>query len=66
VLLDGFTKKAEKTSQGELERALRYKEDYERKIFWRVELIIHPLTFWLKLPDALGETYQSNFDCFLY
>ncbi|MBS4030910.1 MAG: type II toxin-antitoxin system RelE/ParE family toxin [Clostridiales bacterium] len=31
VLLHGFTKKAEKTPQGELERALRYKKDYERR-----------------------------------
>lgn len=31
VLLHGFTKKSEKTPQGELERALRYKKDYERR-----------------------------------
>lgn len=31
VLLHGFTKKTEKTPQGELERALRYKENYERR-----------------------------------
>lgn len=31
VLLHGFTKKTEKTPQKELERALRYKEDYERR-----------------------------------
>jgi phage-related protein len=31
VLLNGFTKKSEKTPQRELERALRYKEDYERR-----------------------------------
>ena len=31
VLLHGFTKKTEKTPQRELERALRYKEDYERR-----------------------------------
>ena len=27
----GFTKKSEQTPQRELERALRYKEDYERR-----------------------------------
>ena len=31
VLLHGFTKKTEKTPQKELERVLRYKEDYERR-----------------------------------
>lgn len=31
VLLHGFTKKTEKTPRRELERALRYKEDYERR-----------------------------------
>ncbi len=31
VLLHGFTKKTEHTPSGELERALRYKEDYERR-----------------------------------
>ena len=31
VLLHGFTKKTEKTPPGEIERALRYKEDYERR-----------------------------------
>lgn len=31
VLLHGFTKKTGKTPQRELERALRYKEDYERR-----------------------------------
>ena len=31
VLLNGFTKKTGKTPQRELERALRYKEDYERR-----------------------------------
>jgi phage-related protein len=31
VLLHGFTKKTEKTPLRELDRALRYKEDYERR-----------------------------------
>jgi phage-related protein len=31
VLLHGFTKKTQKTLQREIERALRYKEDYERR-----------------------------------
>ncbi len=31
VLLHGFTKKTNKTPQREIERALRYKEDYERR-----------------------------------
>ena len=31
VLLHGFVKKTEKTPQREIERALRYKEDYERR-----------------------------------
>lgn len=31
ILLHGFTKKNKKTPQRELERALRYKEDYERR-----------------------------------
>ncbi|MFA6808016.1 MAG: type II toxin-antitoxin system RelE/ParE family toxin [Eubacteriales bacterium] len=31
VLLHGFTKKAEKIPQKEIERAVRYKEDYERR-----------------------------------
>ncbi len=31
VLLHGFTKKTEMTPQRELDRALRYKEDYERR-----------------------------------
>ena len=31
VLLNGFTKKAEKTSIRELDRALLYKKDYERR-----------------------------------
>lgn len=31
VLLSGFTKKAEKTSIRELDRALLYKKDYERR-----------------------------------
>jgi len=31
VLLHGFTKKTEQTPERELERALRYKEDYERR-----------------------------------
>ncbi len=31
VLLHGFTKKSEKTPQNELDRALRYKKDYERR-----------------------------------
>ena len=31
VLLHGFTKKSEKTPSGELDRAIRYKEDYERR-----------------------------------
>ncbi len=31
VLLHGFTKKTNKTPAAELERALRYKQDYERR-----------------------------------
>ena len=31
VLVDGFVKKTQKTPQGELEKALRYKTDYERR-----------------------------------
>lgn len=31
VLLNGFTKKADKTPKIELERAISYKEDYERR-----------------------------------
>lgn len=31
VLLHGFTKKANKTPVAELEKALKYKEDYERR-----------------------------------
>lgn len=31
VLLNGFTKKTDKTPAKELERAIRYKEDYERR-----------------------------------
>lgn len=31
VLLHGFTKKSEKTPRREIERALRYSEDYERR-----------------------------------
>ena len=31
VLLNGFTKKTNKIPKSELERALRYKEDYERR-----------------------------------
>lgn len=31
VLLHGFTKKTDKTPERELERAKRYKEDYERR-----------------------------------
>ena len=31
VLFHGFTKKTQKTPQKEIERALRYKEDYERR-----------------------------------
>ena len=31
VLLHGFTKKTAKTPQSELERAMRYKADYERR-----------------------------------
>lgn len=31
VLLHGFTKKTQKTPPREIERALRYKEDYERR-----------------------------------
>lgn len=31
VLLHGFTKKTEKTPKGEIERARRYKENYERR-----------------------------------
>lgn len=31
VLLHGFTKKSDKTPVSELEKALRYKEDYERR-----------------------------------
>lgn len=31
VLLNGFTKKTNKTPKSELERALRYKKDYERR-----------------------------------
>lgn len=31
VLLHGFTKKTQKTPQRVIERALRYKEDYERR-----------------------------------
>jgi phage-related protein len=31
VLLHGFTKKTNETPQRELERALRYKDDYERR-----------------------------------
>ena len=31
VLLHGFTKKSDMTPQRELDRALRYKEDYERR-----------------------------------
>jgi phage-related protein len=31
VLLHGFTKKTKKTPQKEIERALRYKDDYERR-----------------------------------
>ena len=31
VLLHGFTKKSEKTPEKELDKALRYKEDYERR-----------------------------------
>ena len=31
VLLNGFTKKSNKTPKSELERALRYKADYERR-----------------------------------
>ena len=31
ILLDGFTKKTEKIPAKELEKALRYKKDYERR-----------------------------------
>ncbi len=31
VLLHGFTKKTDKTPANELDRAIRYKEDYERR-----------------------------------
>ena len=31
VLLHGFTKKSDKTPKTELDRAIRYKEDYERR-----------------------------------
>lgn len=31
VLLHGFTKKSAKTPQNELNKAVRYKEDYERR-----------------------------------
>ena len=31
VLLNGFTKKSEKTPDKEIERAVRYKQDYERR-----------------------------------
>ena len=31
VLLNGFTKKSDKTPKAELERAISYKEDYERR-----------------------------------
>ncbi len=31
VLLHGFTKKTDKTQKNELEKALKYKEDYERR-----------------------------------
>lgn len=31
VLLHGYTKKTNKTSENELNRALKYKEDYERR-----------------------------------
>ena len=31
VLVDGFIKKTQKTPKGELEKALRYKSDYERR-----------------------------------
>jgi len=31
VLVDGFIKKTQKTPSGELEKALRYKTDYERR-----------------------------------
>ena len=31
VLLNGFTKKSEKTPIGELNRAVQYKQDYERR-----------------------------------
>ena len=31
VLLNGFTKKGEETPTNELERALRHKEDFERR-----------------------------------
>ena len=31
VLLHGYTKKAEKAPKSELDKALRYKEDYERR-----------------------------------
>ena len=31
VLLNGFTKKTDKTPKAELERAVRYKKDYERR-----------------------------------
>lgn len=31
VLLNGFTKKTDKTPQAELDKAVRYKEDYERR-----------------------------------
>lgn len=31
VLLHGFTKKSDKTPEKELDKALRYKEDYERR-----------------------------------
>ena len=33
VLLNGFTKKSNKTPKNELERAVRYKKDYERRCY---------------------------------
>ena len=33
VLLNGFTKKSGKTPKNELDRAMRYKEDYERRCY---------------------------------
>ena len=40
VLTNGFVKKSNKTPESEIELAIKYKKDFERRFLWKLTMII--------------------------